>query len=98
MADEGKKVLTPREARQGLRGQPVLVVLVISLVLVAVVWIFAELWGQSTQPVTPGDTNPPATNQTQNPGAQGGGAFDNNPPSGSKPASEGVDRSPTPAP
>lgn len=98
MADNGKKVLSPREARQGLRGQPVLVILVISLVLVAIVWLAAELWGQSTQPVTPGDTNPPAANQTQNPGAQGGGGFDNNPPTGSKPASEGVDKNPNPAP
>ncbi|HCV71477.1 MAG TPA: hypothetical protein DHE23_08390 [Agrobacterium sp.] len=96
MAEEDKKVLGATEARQGLLQRPVLVVLVTSLALAVVAWIVAELWGQSTQPATDSGTSPSAINETRNPGAQGGGAFDNNPPSGSKPASEGVDRNPTP--
>jgi hypothetical protein len=38
------------KARQGMRGRPVLVVLIISLALVAVVWAIVEFYGQSIKP------------------------------------------------
>ncbi|MET0170896.1 MULTISPECIES: hypothetical protein [Agrobacterium] len=100
-----KKVFTPRESRQGFKGSPVLIILVISLLLAGAVWIVAETWGESTAPATT-ETQPapgPATSApTANPGAQGGQTFDNNTPSGTTPPTEGTDRNPsstnTPAP
>lgn len=92
-----KKTFTPRESRQGFQGRPVLIILVISLFLALAVWLVAEIWGESTAPATP--ETPPApgpstTSQTVNPGAQGGQSFDNNPPSGATPPTEGTDRNP----
>ena len=40
--------LTAREARQGMPGRPVLMVLIAALVLAAVAWAGAEMWGEST--------------------------------------------------
>lgn len=97
MANKPKpEVFTAREARQGWRGRPVLVVLIVSLVLVAAVWFVAEIWGSINAPETP---EPPAASTSSgnlNPGADGASGFDNNPPSGSAPASEGTDTKPVP--
>lgn len=41
--NHGETTVTPREARQGYLGRPVLIVLVASLVLIVV--IFGVLWG-----------------------------------------------------
>lgn len=93
-----KKVFTPRESRQGLKGSPVLIILVISLLLAGAVWIVAETWGELTAPATsevqpaPGPGTPATT---PNPGAQGANTFDNNTPSGSTPPTEGTDRNPS---
>ncbi|MES5097219.1 hypothetical protein ABUK73_03220 [Agrobacterium sp. BA1120] len=94
-----KKVFTPRESRQGFRGSPVLVILVISLLLAGAVWIVAETWGESTAPATtetqsaPGPSTP---NAPADPGAKGAGSFDNNTPSGTAPATGGTDSNPNP--
>ncbi|NTJ41469.1 hypothetical protein G6L28_02505 [Agrobacterium larrymoorei] len=91
-----KKTFTPRETRQGVRGRPVLIILVISLFLAFAVWLIAEIWGETTAPPT-AETQPapgPATSQTVNPGAQGGQSFDNNPPAGATAPTEGTDRNP----
>lgn len=93
-----KKVFSPKESRQGFKGSPVLIILVISLVLAGAVWIVAESWGESTAPATtetPPATSSTAPSATPNPGAQGGGTFDNNPPSGSTPPTEGTDKNPS---
>lgn len=95
-----KKVFTPRESRQGFRGSPVLIILVISLLLAGAVWIVAETWGESTAPATtetqpaPGPSTP---NAPADPGAQGSGSFDNNTPAGTQPPTEGTDSNPNPA-
>ncbi|KQO78866.1 hypothetical protein [Rhizobium sp. Leaf262] len=93
-----KKVFTPRESRQGFKGSPVLVILIISLLLAGAVWLVAETWGESTAPATT-ETQPapgPASSApAANPGAQSGQGFDNNQPSGSAPATEGTDRNPS---
>ncbi len=93
-----KKVFTPRESRQGFRGSPVLIILVISMLLAGAVWIVAETWGESTAPATsevapaPGPGTPATT---PNPGAQGANTFDNNTPSGATPPTEGTDKNPS---
>ncbi len=94
-----KKVFTPQESRQGLKGSPVLIILVISLLLAGAVWIVAETWGESTAPATtetqpaPGPSTP---NAPADPGAKGAGSFDNNTPSGAAPATGGTDSNPNP--
>ncbi|WP_197435002.1 hypothetical protein [Nitratireductor arenosus] len=40
--------LDPEKARQGRRGLPVLIVLVVALILASAVWIGAEWWGEIT--------------------------------------------------
>ncbi|GAK70120.1 hypothetical protein [Agrobacterium rubi] len=94
-----KKVFTPQESRQGLKGSPVLIILVISLLLAGAVWIVAETWGESTAPATtetqpaPGPSTP---NAPADPGAQGTRSFDNNTPAGAAPATGGTDSNPNP--
>ncbi len=93
-----KKTFTPRESRQGFQGKPVLIILVISLALAAAVWLVAEIWGESTAPATtetPPPPGPASSSQTVNPGAQGSQTFDNNPPSGATPPTEGTERNPS---
>ena len=59
-----RETLTPREARQGMLGRPVLYVLVIGLVLAFIAWGGAGIWGESTDRDAP--ATPPATSQTDN--------------------------------
>lgn len=62
------ETLSATEARQGLLGKPVLVILLAGLILALLVWIPTEWWGsatapenQSNQPVQQ-ETAPPAQN------------------------------------
>jgi len=63
------KKIDPTKARQGSRGVPVLLVLVISLVLALIVWAAVEFYGQ----MRPGhgfmddDAKPPASAPSQTP-------------------------------
>jgi hypothetical protein len=52
---DGRVVLTPTEARQGVLGRPVLYVLVIGLVLAMLAWGAAEFWGMSIDERSPRD-------------------------------------------
>ncbi|MGH6858926.1 MAG: hypothetical protein ACRECY_01640 [Phyllobacterium sp.] len=80
---------TSTEARQGLLGRPVLVVLVCGLILAAVAWGIAEIYGESTDStaVEQGESAP-AGNQP---------AQDAAPPSANEPTTNApVDRDVTP--
>lgn len=45
--------LNPEEARQGKKGRPVLIVLIAALILAALAWGAAELFGDASDPVEP---------------------------------------------
>ena len=97
MANKPKPaVFSAREARQGWRGSPVLVVLIVSLILVAAVWLAAEIWGSVNEPTMPDPPSASAPAENANPGAGNGAGFSDNPPAGSRPATEGTDRQPVP--
>jgi hypothetical protein len=86
---------TAKEARQGNRGRPVLIVLVSALFLTLVAWGIAEIWGESI------DKDPPSSVSTKtdpiNDQPKGAGTFDNNPADGSSPPPAATDRNPTPS-
>lgn len=42
--------LNPQEARQGKKGQPVLIVLIAGMILAALAWGAAELFGEANDP------------------------------------------------
>ena len=63
-----KKVSTDR-ARQGKAGRPVLLVLISALVLVAIAWFAAEMFGQSIDPEP--DNAPAPSTQTEPAGNSG---------------------------
>lgn len=63
-----KKVATDK-ARQGKLGQPVLVVLIAALVLAAIAWFAAEMFGQSIDPQP--DNAPAPSTQTEPAGNSG---------------------------
>jgi hypothetical protein len=44
------KQVSPREARQGREGKPVLVILLVSIAAAAVVWLLVELFGSAIAP------------------------------------------------
>lgn len=56
--------LDPQRARQGRKGRPVLVILIVALVLVAIAWGAAEIFGEATDPA-----NPAGEVETTEPGA-----------------------------
>lgn len=61
-----KVVESATQVRQGRRGRPVLVVLVIGLALALIVWLGTEIWGESTdapseEPSTAGEAGPSGT-------------------------------------
>lgn len=62
-------VLTPSEARQGLRDRPVLMVLAASLVLAAIVWAF--MYYNRSPPAPPGQPPAPPAQPTTPPATQG---------------------------
>ncbi|VVT30970.1 hypothetical protein [Rhizobium sp. EC-SD404] len=45
--------LTPREARQGERGMPVLKILIVALVLAMIAWAVSGMFGEATDPENP---------------------------------------------
>src|SRR4051794_17494307 len=75
-----KTPLTPTEARQGVRGMPVLIVLISALILAAVVWAGVEIWGHSIDP-NKSQTTTATTSPSTGSGPQGG-TIDNTPPAG----------------
>ncbi len=100
---ETTEPLTPREARQGRLGRPVLYVLVGGILLACVAWAAAEFWGESAERNAPGVTT---TTTSTTPGSApaastvanqptGNGTFDNNVPAGTQQTAP-VDRDPTP--
>ena len=52
--------MSATEARQGRAGFPVLKVLIAALVLLAVAWGLAEMWGRTTAPPAEQTATPPA--------------------------------------
>ncbi|MCX2696892.1 MULTISPECIES: hypothetical protein [Ochrobactrum] len=64
------KQLNPDEARQGREGKPVLIILLISLVAAAVVWVLVEIFGSVIAPEVPSNSErsvSPAATQTKPP-------------------------------
>ncbi|NML75293.1 hypothetical protein HHL25_14270 [Rhizobium sp. S-51] len=57
--------MTPTEARQGFRGRPVLVVLLVGILLALIAWIPAEWWGNAIAPDDP--SNQPVENVAPSP-------------------------------
>lgn len=60
--------LTPREARQGERGLPVLKILIVALVLALLAWAAAGLFGEATEPENPVGANTIEQDATDEPG------------------------------
>lgn len=90
--------LTPVEARQGLLGRPVLVVLVVGLILALLAWGGAEMWGESQDRDSSAPTTT-ATSTSDNAVANqpsGSGTFDNNTAAGDTQQTVPVERDPTP--
>ena len=84
-----RETLTPREARQGMLGRPVLYVLVIGLVLALIAWGGAGMWGEkidrdaATTPATTSQTDNTVPNQPS-----GTGTFDDNQATGNGTATQ----------
>ncbi|PZU83587.1 MAG: hypothetical protein DI528_16790 [Shinella sp.] len=63
-----QEALSATEARQGLLGKPVLLILLAGLILALLVWIPTEWWGSATAPENQSnqsvqqETAPPAQN------------------------------------
>jgi hypothetical protein len=95
-ADTNKTVrISGTEARQGLLGRPVLMVLIGGLLLAAVAWAGAEMFGESTDndAATRVEQTTPATDQAA-PANQG--TVDNTPANGEPMQSAPADKDPTP--
>ncbi len=61
------KQISPREARQGREGKPVLIILLVSLAAAVVVWFLVEVFGSVIAPDAPSNSEesmPPATTET----------------------------------
>ncbi|MCP1199743.1 hypothetical protein [Notoacmeibacter sp. MSK16QG-6] len=50
--------MTPTEARQGRRGRPILIVMLISIALALIVWFFVGIYGET---IAPEESNPAAS-------------------------------------
>lgn len=50
--------MTPTEARQGRRGRPILIIMLVSIALALVVWFFIGIYGEA---ISPEDGNPAAS-------------------------------------
>lgn len=59
-----EKKVAPEKARQGKLGQPVLIVLICALILAAIAWFGAEMFGESIDPAD-NNSNVPAATQTE---------------------------------
>jgi hypothetical protein len=79
---DGRVVLSATEARQGLRGTPVLYVLVGGLMLALVAWAGSEFYGKAidTTPENASQKSVPATE----PASENEGIIDDNPVPGEK--------------
>lgn len=61
-----RKQLPANKVRQGRRGRRVLMVLVAALILAAIAWWAAEIYGRATEPAKPIENAPqPNTQQNQ---------------------------------
>ncbi|ASV83225.1 hypothetical protein CES85_4004 [Ochrobactrum quorumnocens] len=61
------KQVSPREARQGREGKPVLIILLVSIAAAAVVWFLVEIFGNVIAPDVPSNSEgsvPPAATET----------------------------------
>ena len=82
--DRNERVeLSPVEARQGLLGRPVLVVLVVALILAMLAWAASEFWGASIDRQTPRD-NTQVTAPAAEPVTENENIVNDNPPAGDK--------------
>lgn len=81
--------LTPTEARQGVLGRPVLVVLVVGLILAMIAWAAAEFWGMAIDTQTPADT-PQATSPATEPASENENIVNNDPVPGEERQQEPV--------
>ena len=81
--DDRRVELSPVEARQGLLGRPVLVVLVVGLILAMLAWAASEFWGMSIDTQTPGD-NTQITAPATEPVTGNENIVNDNPPAGEK--------------
>jgi hypothetical protein len=89
------ETISPREARQGSKGRPVLIVLIAGLILAVIAWAGSEIWGESIDR----DAHPTASTKQEPIDMQpsGHGAFDDNPATGPAKAPDAVQTNPTPA-
>jgi hypothetical protein len=81
--EERRVEVTPVEARQGLLGRPVLVVLVVALILAMLAWAASEFWGMSIDTQTPRDETQ-ATVPATEPATENENIVNDNPPAGEK--------------
>ena len=81
--DDRRVELSPVEARQGLLGRPVLVVLVVGLILAMLAWAASEFWGMSIDTQTPKD-NAQVTVPATEPVTENKNVVNDNPPAGDK--------------
>lgn len=61
------KQVSPREARQGREGKPVLIILLVSLAAALVVWFLVEVFGNVIAPDVPSNSEgsvPPAATES----------------------------------
>lgn len=61
---ERKIVESGTQARQGLKGRPVLVVLIAGMALALLAWLGAQMWAESTDAPATNSTTPPAQDQS----------------------------------
>ena len=66
--DRAPQGVSPVRARQGFLGRPVLVILVVSLILAAIAWWGAELFGISIEPPASEQIGNPSTAAPAQPG------------------------------
>ena len=81
--DDRRVELSPVEARQGLLGWPVLVVLVVGLLLAMIAWAASEYWGTSIDTQTPKD-NTQVTAPATEPATENENVVNDNVPAGEK--------------
>ena len=93
-----REELTPVEARQGLLGRPVLMVLIGGLILAFLAWGGVEMWGgsQDRDAAAPTTTTTSTTDNTVANQPRGSGTFDNNTPADEPQQTVPTDRDPTP--
>lgn len=84
---DGRVVLSANEARQGLRGTPVLYVLVGGLMLALVAWAGSEFYGKAIDTQTPENASRKSVPATE-PASGNEGIIDDNPVPGEKQETE----------